>query len=83
MDQVVNDLLASIYAKPLPAGPVRLSSGEMAVDLPKLLKTTSGYLAGTTKGSPAYEMYVSRLRLLKQRVDEIRELEPDAGRVSG
>ena len=70
-----NDLLASIHASSLPAGPVRLNSGEVILDLPKLLRTTSGYLAGCKQGSPAHQAYMGRLKKVKLIVDEIRELE--------
>lgn len=75
MPNQASNLFSCIHSQPLPTGPVRLNSGEVVVDLPKFLRTTSACLAVTREGSWAYSMYLDRLVKVKQRIDEIRGVE--------
>ena len=73
-------LLTAIRSKPWPAAPFQLSNGETVLDTAKLVNCTEGYLSGMEAGKehkPTYQMYLARLQLLNQRLDE--RVERDAG----
>lgn len=83
MDFEASMLLAMIREKPWPAAPFQLMPGVMVLSTEKLVRRTEGYLQGMEgvkdyRQKPAYRAYLDRLRLLDEKLDEIR-VEQHAG----
>lgn len=64
-------LLATIRDKPWPAV-LQLTPGVTVLSIGKLVSRTESYLRHVRADKPAHAAYVDRLRLLNERLDEVR-----------